>query len=424
MSPNPPPEATPLAALARLAAVRPAEYARTRNRLDGAVTGLAPYLTHGLLTLPQVLAHLQRAHRLTAAHKLVFELGWRAFFRHVWRHEGEGILQSLHPGPLPEAAYAAELPADVRQARTGLAVVDEAVRTLHATGTLHNHARMWLASYLVHGRKVHWRAGADWMLGHLLDGDLASNHLSWQWVAGTGSSKPYLFNAENVRRHAPPHWHVDGSALDTGYDALHALAYDAGAVLGPGRGAPPGQPPAGEEPPLHAAPPDWAQFGAPDPAAIAGRGVWLVHPWCLRDPPPGLLAVAVVDTGFHARWPWSARRWRFVAGRMGELAPGPGLRWAAPAAALRRALAAAGSVQGLADPHLALAGGLLDPGLPGHGGALPLQPEPAVWPEPGRRLRSFSAWWSKVAPRTPQLAGDAAAAAAQGELFGGAAGRG
>ncbi|MGC8035725.1 FAD-binding domain-containing protein, partial [Salmonella enterica] len=74
-----------------------------------------------------------------------------------------------------------------------------------------NHARMWLASYVVHLRKVHWRAGADWMVGHLLDGDLASNHLSWQWVAGTGSHKPYLFNAENVAKYAPAEWHSPGT---------------------------------------------------------------------------------------------------------------------------------------------------------------------------------------------------------------------
>jgi deoxyribodipyrimidine photolyase len=49
----------------------------------------------------------------------------------------------------------------------------------------------------------HWRAGADWLVLHLLDSDLASKHLSWQWVAGTASHKPCLFNAENVARYAP-----------------------------------------------------------------------------------------------------------------------------------------------------------------------------------------------------------------------------
>ena len=191
------------AALARAAAVRPHEYARSRNHVQGAVTGLSPYLTHGLLGLPEVLSNLLQREPLAVGHKLVYELGWRAFFRHVWAFEGDGILHSLHTGPLPEGDYANTLPDDIRQARTGVPVIDQAVRTLYATGTLHNHARMWLASYVVHLRRVQWRAGADWLVAHLLDGDLASNHLSWQWVAGTGSHKPYLFNADNVAKYAP-----------------------------------------------------------------------------------------------------------------------------------------------------------------------------------------------------------------------------
>ena len=192
------------AALERMAAIHPAEYVRTRNDLQGAVTGLSPYITHGLFSLPEVFKAIAQHHPLTVQDKLVFELGWRAYYRHVWTHRSEGIFDSIHDGCLPEAEYARALPADIRQARTGVPVIDMAVRTLYATGYLHNHARMWLASYVVHLRKVHWRIAADWLYGHLLDGDLASNHLSWQWVAGTGSSKPYLFNADNVARFAPP----------------------------------------------------------------------------------------------------------------------------------------------------------------------------------------------------------------------------
>lgn len=161
---------------------------------------------------------------LDGQHKLVFELGWRAYFQHVWSHRGDAILQSLHEGPLPEAAYAHGVPQDVREARTGVPVIDQAVRTLYTTGTLHNHARMWLASYLVHLRKIHWRSGAEWLIGHLLDGDVASNHLSWQWVAGTGSQKPYLFNADNVARFAPPAWHSPGTVVDVPYDLLDRIA--------------------------------------------------------------------------------------------------------------------------------------------------------------------------------------------------------
>lgn len=217
-------EPTLEAAQARLDAVNPDGYARTRNALNGAVTRLSPYLTHGFLCLREVYDAVNLRHPLNAQHKLVFELGWRAYWRHVWEHLGDGVHQSLHSGLLPDDAYQPDMPADVLEGRTGIPVIDLAVRELYATGYLHNHARMWLASYLVHLRKVHRHAGAQWMLGHLLDGDVASNHLSWQWVAGTGSSKPYLFNAENVAKYAPTGWHSPGTVLDTSYERMDAMA--------------------------------------------------------------------------------------------------------------------------------------------------------------------------------------------------------
>lgn len=394
-------EPTPAAARARLEAVDPVAYARTRNHLDGAVTGLGPYVTHGLLSLPGVRDHLVARHRLHREHKLLFELAWREYFRHVWAHEGEGILASLHEGPRPEAAYAHELPADLRAARTGVPAIDIAVRQLYLTGTLHNHARMWLASYTVHVRGVHWRAGADWMLGHLLDGDLASNHLSWQWVAGTGSAKPYLFNAENVARHAPRAWHSPGTVIDTGYDELDALAR--GRVPSAGRlrrGAqttldldPGHDHEADAEPARHASPPaPWAAaFTAPSPRDVAGADVWLMHPWHLADPPAppaGVGAwrvVAVLDLDTHARWPWSARRWDFVAARMAAAA----VRcWAAPAVDLVRALSAARSVHGIDDAHL--------PAALRTAPKVTLAALPRLHAPPARRCRSFSAYWAEV----------------------------
>jgi deoxyribodipyrimidine photo-lyase len=92
----------PLEARARLAAARPAAYAATHNHLGGADTGLSPCLTHGLLGLADVVEHLA----LPRQHMLIQELGWRALFQHRWRLEGERYFESLHPGPLPDAAYA------------------------------------------------------------------------------------------------------------------------------------------------------------------------------------------------------------------------------------------------------------------------------------------------------------------------------
>lgn len=372
------------AARDRLAAVRPADYARTRNALDGAATRLSPYLTHGLLSGPEVLRSVLAAQPLPVQHKLVQELGWRAYFRHVWAHRGDGILQSLHPGPLPDEAYSRALPDDVAQARTGVPVIDRAVTTLYDTGWLHNHARLWLASYLVHLRKLHWRTGADWLYGNLLDGDLASNHLGWQWVAGTGSHKPYLFNADNVQRFAPPDWHSPGSVLAIGYDELDRIARDprpvaAGAAL-PGVAPPPllPRPPADLQAALGITPPD---------ADLAqGREVWLVHPWSLgalpTDLPTDTLVIGVLIDDFHLAWPWSARRWAFVGARLRALTP---TVWHGSAQAIADALAGARCVCTLDEPHATPWLGRWAETLPGE----------ALFPAVAPRCDSFSRWWAR-----------------------------
>jgi deoxyribodipyrimidine photo-lyase len=383
------------AARARIGAVRPSVYARTRNALDGAVSGLSPYITHGFVTLDEVLAGVTARQALDVQHKFVFELGWRAYFRHVWQHRGAGILQSLHAGPLPDDAYGRELPADIRQGCTGVSVVDEAVRTLYATGTLHNHARMWLASYVVHVRKVHWRCGADWLYAHLLDGDLASNHLSWQWVAGTASRKPYLFNADNVARYAPAPWHSPGTVIDASYEALDRLARQAAnpSWLEPGQ---PDDSRSRIEPRLTAEPPQAHGLIAPNGAAAAGRDVWLVHPWSLGNLPSALPAGTVVIglflADFHRAWPWSERRWRFVGSRMAELAAE---RWYGNAADVAAALGGARSVRAVDEPHLA----------PWLARWAACTAAPALFPRVDWRCDSFSQWWSRAVQGLDSAAG-------------------
>ena len=410
------------AAQARLDAVDPQAYARSRNHLDGAVTRLSPYLTHGLLTLPEAYQRINARTPLEPQGKLVFEFGWREYHHHVWAHLGERIQQSRHTGLHGDASYADQVPEDVRHAATGIPAVDEAVRALYATGYLHNHARMWLASYLVHIRKVYWHAGARWMIAHLLDGDLASNHLSWQWVAGTGSTKPYLFNADNVARYAPEPWHSPGTAIDTSYEALDEIARSPKSLLtrAPSQRSALG---ATDEPAVLTAPSAALGFVAPEPSAslntvtspsgnvsgdanakvsgelnsLAGKDVWLVHAWSLgqRPPevPPDAVCIAIAVAEFHQHNPWSALRWNFVGQRMAEIAS---QRWFGSAQAICAALAGARCVHLVEDLHLgSFQHHLLALALAHRSHAKPLLFEPV-----DRLCPSFSGWWkqTRIAP--------------------------
>lgn len=193
------------AALERLAAIDPVAYARTRNHVGGAVTRLSPWLRHGVLSTAEVRdAALARVRHPEDAAKLVAELGWRDYWRQVHAALGARIHKPIESPAMPprSATRLDRMPDDVLAAGTGMPCIDDFVRRLHATGWLHNHERMWLASWLVHVRGVRWQAGADWFLSHLVDGDPASNHLSWQWVAGTFAAKPYIFNRENLETYS------------------------------------------------------------------------------------------------------------------------------------------------------------------------------------------------------------------------------
>jgi deoxyribodipyrimidine photo-lyase len=219
----------------------PVEYGRSRNHLDGAVTRLSPYIRHGVLSLAEVRdAAIARAGGASHCIKLIQELAWRDYYQRLWRLLGPAIWSDIEHDKtgFDASNYADQLPPDLLSARTGIDYIDHFVNELHTTGYLHNHARMWMAAYVVHGRRVKWQAGARWFLSHLLDGDEASNNLSWQWVAGTFSSKPYIYNRENVLKYSGNRFaeHQDTDPFDTDYQTLSQSLFRGGQeVAGPRR---------------------------------------------------------------------------------------------------------------------------------------------------------------------------------------------
>jgi deoxyribodipyrimidine photo-lyase len=185
--------------------VDPVQYAKSRNFLSGKVTRLSPYLRYGVLSLAEVRdAVLSKVQNLNDAEKLINELGWRDYWQRLYAQKGDDIWKDQEDYKTGYAAknYTSELPTDVETGTTGMVCIDRFSHDLRETGYLHNHGRMWMAAYLVHWRHVHWETGARWFLEHLLDGDPASNILSWQWVASTFSHKPYFFNRENLEKYS------------------------------------------------------------------------------------------------------------------------------------------------------------------------------------------------------------------------------
>ena len=129
------------------------------------------------------------------------ELGWRQFWQLVYAWLGNRIYEDLEPAKVNlGGSFPEELPEEIQQGKTGLVCMDESVRELVETGYMHNHARMWFASFVIHFRKLGWKAGERFLYRHLLDGDPASNALSWQWVASLSVTVPIFLIRRTFRK--------------------------------------------------------------------------------------------------------------------------------------------------------------------------------------------------------------------------------
>jgi deoxyribodipyrimidine photo-lyase len=203
------------AALARLAAFGPRmghQYAAGRNSDPGPgarrdVSRLSPAVRHRLVTEAELVGTALAAQGADRAEKFIQEVFWRSYWK--------GWLE-LRPGTW--VAYRAEAARDraalatsggLRRAYdsavaggTGIACFDAWMAELRETGWMHNHVRMWVASIWIFTLRLPWTLGAEHFLHHLLDGDAASNTLSWRWVAGMQTpGKHYVARAENIARH-------------------------------------------------------------------------------------------------------------------------------------------------------------------------------------------------------------------------------
>ena len=178
----------------------PEAYGRTRNFENGAVTHLSPYISRGVISTKAVYNHIMKMdlpwHKVE---KLVQELAWRDYWQLVWQAKGVDIDEDLKSPQEDVNHY--KIPKAVVEANTGIDAVDEAIASFYKTGYMHNHMRMYVASIACNIGRAHWREPARWLYAHLLDGDWASNALSWQWVAGSNASKKYYANQENINKY-------------------------------------------------------------------------------------------------------------------------------------------------------------------------------------------------------------------------------
>ncbi|MCC0809035.1 deoxyribodipyrimidine photolyase [Methylobacterium sp. W2] len=225
-----------------------AEYAGSRNfdlgpERRSTTSTLSPYLRRRLITEAEVVAAAVAAFGDEGAERFVSEVFWRTYFKgHLETHPAAwtGYLaltaeghERLATEPGLRRTYEAAI-----EGRTGIDCFDAWALELVETGWLHNHARMWFASIWIFTLRLPWALGAEFFMRHLVDGDPASNTLSWRWVAGLHTrGKHYVAGAENIRRYTDGRF--DPVGLDEYPDALDEPMPPREMALPPAGGAEP-----------------------------------------------------------------------------------------------------------------------------------------------------------------------------------------
>ena len=201
-----PGEAAALKRLRKFTANAMEQYADRRNRPDvDGTSALSPHLHFGEISPRQIWAAVQALSKDSGVFPasrggqvFLSEVGWREFAYHLLYHFPHTPEQPLRLefAAFPWRTSAAQV-RTWQKGQTGYPIVDAGMRQLWQTGWMHNRVRMIVASFLVKHLRLSWQEGAAWFWDTLVDADLASNTLGWQWTAGCGAdAAPYfrIFN--------------------------------------------------------------------------------------------------------------------------------------------------------------------------------------------------------------------------------------
>lgn len=187
------------------------------------VSHLSPFLRYRLLSEWEVIGAVLKKNPANTVQKFISEVCWRTYWK-GWMEThpqcwDEYLRQIQEAKSLNDPDFQNRLEAAV-MGRTNLDCFNDWVDELKTTGYLHNSVRMWFASIWIFTFSLPWPVGAAFFQRHLLDGDPASNTLSWRWIAGLHTrGKHYLVRPSTISKYSGHHHPLEG-LLTEDADAL------------------------------------------------------------------------------------------------------------------------------------------------------------------------------------------------------------
>ena len=182
-------------------------YSKLRNfKIDikdkSTTSNLSPYITHGILSEKEVIKECLKKHSYITSEKFIQEILWRIYWKgwleirpQVWKNYLKNLTK-LENEFKDNRKYI-----QIIEGNSNIECFNDWIKELKESNYLHNHARMWFASIWIFTFNLPWELGAAFFMKYLYDGDIASNTLSWRWVAGIQTKgKHYLAKEWNIRK--------------------------------------------------------------------------------------------------------------------------------------------------------------------------------------------------------------------------------
>ena len=183
------------------------KYGKMRNfdfgkRSENYVSGLSPAISRRIISEKFVVDYILRKHKRPDVEVFINEVFWRSYWKGYLEHYPQLYADYLNDIVKLSKKKKTE---EYESAIIGITQIDcfnYWVHELKTTGYLHNHARMWFASIWIFTLNLPWQLGANFFMQHLLDADIASNTLSWRWVAGLHTKgKNYIAFPGNIKKY-------------------------------------------------------------------------------------------------------------------------------------------------------------------------------------------------------------------------------
>jgi len=165
---------------------------------------LSPYIRYRILSEESILKEVLNKHSYFESEKYIQEIFWRTYWKGWLEHRPEVYDDYLSERDILLNKFSnKKFYQNAIIGNTNYKFFNNWVLDLKNKGYLHNHIRMWFASIWIFNLNLPWQLGADFFMQHLLDGDPASNTLSWRWVAGIQTKgKNYIARKNNIEKYS------------------------------------------------------------------------------------------------------------------------------------------------------------------------------------------------------------------------------